>query len=350
VLAVVTLGLALRRTHASVVAICAVAAVVIAGFDVNRTSPREVMDVQPPILTALPRSAEPGAGRLFVYDYLKGGGAERYLRRKDAYPIHVPPGLTVREAQLLSQRLYPFPPVATRWGFEGSFEPDPRGLYPLHLADLVRLSQSLETTSLQTWLLRVGSVRHVVALHVAPAPGLAEVATRPTLFPEPARAFRVPDPLPRAYLVSGARRGSTAAELLAAAADLDIGREVLLHGLDARVAADPAFVGRVHALHIRGDRVRAEVEASGPGWLVLVDTYDAGWRVEIDGRAAPLLRANVAFRAVAVPAGAHTVEMVYRPTSVSVGLAVSIAALGVLVVLALRSRHRLSPDPGPAGA
>jgi hypothetical protein len=48
----------------------------------------------------------------------------------------------------------------------------------------------------------------------------------------------------------------------------------------------------------------------------------------VDGRRAPLLRANEAFRAVEVGPGRHAVEMVYRPRSVLVGLFA--AALGVL--------------------
>jgi hypothetical protein len=56
-----------------------------------------------------------------------------------------------------------------------------------------------------------------------------------------------------------------------------------------------------------------------------------------------VLRANYAFRAVFVPAGAHDVRFVYRPTSVLAGAAVSFAALAVCLVLgaaALASSRR----------
>jgi uncharacterized membrane protein YfhO len=51
-----------------------------------------------------------------------------------------------------------------------------------------------------------------------------------------------------------------------------------------------------------------------------------------------VLRANVAFRAVEVPAGRHTVEMTYRTASVRGGLAISAAALLGACAAAARSR------------
>ena len=75
------------------------------------------------------------------------------------------------------------------------------------------------------------------------------------------------------------------------------------------------------------DRVVVEAEASGAAHLVLVDAYDPGWRATVDGRPSPVLRANVAFRGVALPAGRHVVEFLYRPRSVMWGLWISGAAL-----------------------
>jgi uncharacterized membrane protein YfhO len=70
---------------------------------------------------------------------------------------------------------------------------------------------------------------------------------------------------------------------------------------------------------------------------VLVDAYDPGWRARVDGRDAPLLRANLAFRAVELPTGMHRVEFVFRPRSVVVGLGVS--AAGIAAALGLAARH-----------
>ncbi len=56
-----------------------------------------------------------------------------------------------------------------------------------------------------------------------------------------------------------------------------------------------------------------DVEAPQGGFLVLNDVWHPWWQVEIDGRPAELLRANVLFRAVAVPPGKSTARFVFRP-------------------------------------
>ena len=43
-----------------------------------------------------------------------------------------------------------------------------------------------------------------------------------------------------------------------------------------------------------------------PGIVVLADAFERGWRLTIDGRPAPILRANLLMRAAAVSAGDHS--------------------------------------------
>ena len=49
------------------------------------------------------------------------------------------------------------------------------------------------------------------------------------------------------------------------------------------------------------------------GYVVLNDPYHPWWSAAVDGAEAPVLRANVLFRAVAVPPGRHTVRFEFRP-------------------------------------
>lgn len=76
-------------------------------------------------------------------------------------------------------------------------------------------------------------------------------------------------------------------------------------------------------------RTRAPV----PKLLFLSDVYDAGWKATIDGKAAQVHRADYAFRSVSVPAGEHTVRMVYWPKSFVVGLWLAAAGLVTLIVI-----------------
>ena len=89
------------------------------------------------------------------------------------------------------------------------------------------------------------------------------------------------------------------------------------------------------------DLTRFDVNADGEAWLVVAATHYPGWTVTIDGLPAPLERANLAFRAVRVPAGQHSVTFVYAPAWLPPALIVSLAGLtGLAAFFALARRER----------
>jgi hypothetical protein len=63
--------------------------------------------------------------------------------------------------------------------------------------------------------------------------------------------------------------------------------------------------------------VDIDVSAPQPGIAVLHDLFYPGWEAYVDGSKKPVLRANVLFRGVEVPAGRHRVRFVFRPLSFS---------------------------------
>jgi hypothetical protein len=87
-----------------------------------------------------------------------------------------------------------------------------------------------------------------------------------------------------------------------------------------------------------------EVDSPAEGYLFLSDPFYPGWRAEVDGEPIPILRANYAFRAVAVPAGRHRVSMAFRPASWLIGLGISAATVFVLLVLTALSLRRKRQD------
>src|SRR4029079_1275813 len=62
------------------------------------------------------------------------------------------------------------------------------------------------------------------------------------------------------------------------------------------------------------------------------------------------IKANVAFTAVPVPAGRHTIELRYVPRLFRTGLGVSLATLGVWVVAAGRIRMKWRSSSNEQGA
>ncbi|MGL4634632.1 MAG: hypothetical protein ACRCWF_01495 [Beijerinckiaceae bacterium] len=63
----------------------------------------------------------------------------------------------------------------------------------------------------------------------------------------------------------------------------------------------------------RNTEVRIEATSTTGGFIVLNDAFDDWWRVEVNGKPAVMERANVTFRAVAVPAGTVEVRFVFAP-------------------------------------
>jgi len=94
------------------------------------------------------------------------------------------------------------------------------------------------------------------------------------------------------------------------------------------------------------ESIAVSVSASEPALLVLADTWYPRWRAFVDGRPVPMLRANYWQRAVAVPAGEHTVSFAFDSSDVRVGLLVSICAS--LAILAAGLAALLRPRRAPA--
>jgi hypothetical protein len=323
-----------RAASASVVLV--LGDLLLAHRGLNRTAPPEAVAFRPPVIDAI---ASADHSRVYVYDYQTAGSSARYLGRDDPYMIQArPPGPSLDAARVLSVRLYPFPPVAGRWGIEGSYDLDFRGLYPLPLAGLVQRLRGFEGTPAHRRLLQLGAVRSVVSLHLAGFEDLDLASTIPCLFPEPIRVFRVPGSLPRAYAVGGTRVADGDLALVTLAdPGFDPRQEVVLPtGLAQR--PDPSFRGLARVASLKPDRVAIEADLDVAGYVVLVDAFDPGWRASVDGEATEVLRANVAFRAVRVPRGRHSIQMVYRPRAVTWGLVAS--ALSVLVGVATLGRTR----------
>jgi uncharacterized membrane protein YfhO len=90
------------------------------------------------------------------------------------------------------------------------------------------------------------------------------------------------------------------------------------------------------------DRVVLDAELSGTGHVVLLDGFADGWQARVDGSPAPVIRANVAFRAVPVPGGTHRVVLAYRPREVFLGAGLSAAAALVGFGIAWAGRGRRS--------
>ncbi len=88
------------------------------------------------------------------------------------------------------------------------------------------------------------------------------------------------------------------------------------------------------------ERAELTTDASAPSLLVFTRSWDRGWKAKVDGVEVPVLRAQLAYLAVVVPAGEHRLELAYRPVSFRIGLYASAAGLLALLGLALSGPPR----------
>ncbi|MBN1936432.1 MAG: YfhO family protein [Anaerolineae bacterium] len=271
-----------------------------------------------------------GQGRTFFFaDPLYDLAYRRYLRFDTFGPRDLYFWLTLRESLL--------PDLGSVEGVPGanSFE-------PLVQARYFALLQEIEEMPQETALRTLGLMNVAYVLDPSDELGLEIAYRSPTV-----NVHRNPHLLPRAYVVYQAHLAASPQEALAALAapDFDPANQVILELAHPQLAT---FNPQLATFNPQPDsctllpsppnQVKINAILSQSGYLVLADTFYPGWTATVDGQAAEILRANYAFRAVALDAGAHTVEFRYRPRSFAVGVACSAVGLAALVIVGLTVR------------
>jgi len=160
------------------------------------------------------------------------------------------------------------------------------------------------------------------------------------------RVFENRTVLPRAFLVPAwgvETLPSEKAQLARIrAADFDPSRSVVLSEPLSpqafRGEAEPVLPPVVSDVVQGVNDVRLVAAAAEPSILVLSQIHYPGWKAYVDGVRTPLLRVDYAFVGVAVGPGRHPVRFALEPASLRMGAAMTVLALAVTAVLALRGR------------
>jgi hypothetical protein len=160
-----------------------------------------------------------------------------------------------------------------------------------------------------------------------------------------AALYRYRDVLPRAFLV-----GSTeivpgdAALARYLSEDFDPRTRVILEqDLPPDVEVQAGATGVVEWVERQADEFTLRVAPDRPAMLVVLDNYFPAWKAFVDGREVPIHRANHTFRAIAVPAGDHTVTFRYDPAELRTGAGISLIVLSLLLAVILVSAWRDRP-------
>lgn len=108
--------------------------------------------------------------------------------------------------------------------------------------------------------------------------------------------------------------------------------------------ANPADVSAIQSAKISASTFdRVELSATGPGDLVLADTYFPGWSAEVGAREVPIQVSHDLFRSVKIKSGESRVIMTYRPWAFRIGLWMALFTLVAMVpVTAMKISRRKS--------
>jgi len=98
----------------------------------------------------------------------------------------------------------------------------------------------------------------------------------------------------------------------------------------------------VQALRQDPEQTELKLRAPRACFLMASEQYFPGWRARVDGKEARIYRADLALRAVFIPAGEHQVVFWYEPGSFRLGLWVSLSGVFSLVMVLISSFKKRS--------
>ncbi|HZN92879.1 MAG TPA: YfhO family protein [Myxococcales bacterium] len=206
---------------------------------------------------------------------------------------------------------------------EGYGAPEPKRIDEFHLSE-------------QRAIFDLMGVQYYVRRGPAPFPDLVEVGGGGEL----PSLYRSETAFPRAFVVHRARPVSDREVIQRLLLPAQLARsEALL--AEGDVLSSTGCVGsRAQIARATHNSIEVDAVACQDAYLVVTDSYYPGWVAEVDGREAPVVRADYALRAVPLIAGAHHVVLRYRPASFGVGLALSIVSWATFAVVMWRARRR----------
>ena len=90
---------------------------------------------------------------------------------------------------------------------------------------------------------------------------------------------------------------------------------------------------KINVMSYESSKIVAQVYTSQKGFMVISNSYHPGWKANVDGQEAMVLRANYIMSAIPIQAGNHEVELLFRPKVMIGGILVT--ALGWFILVGL---------------
>ncbi|HEX9017076.1 MAG TPA: oligosaccharide flippase family protein, partial [Chloroflexota bacterium] len=198
-----------------------------------------------------------------------------------------------------------------------------------------RVGALTDPKSLESPLVNLLGVRYVLTKESIDSPSFRLVYDREL------KIYRNDAALPRAFLAGRAVGVATEQEALGliGAPGFDPRATVVIETDGAQspdISDQSSAISRQSSVVVTSyspNRVELRADGASEGeYLVLADVYYQGWRASIDGKDAPILKADGIFRTVRLPAGSHTVVFEFKPISFQMGLFAALVALSIILL------------------
>lgn len=153
------------------------------------------------------------------------------------------------------------------------------------------------------------------------------------------RVQRNPQAFGNAWFVEGIERVESADEEISVLEILDLKSMAVIHKDFHHLVEgfDPTKNGSITLTEYAPDRLVYRTNARTDQLAVFSEVWygpDKGWKAYLDGQPVDLMRANYILRAMNVPEGEHTIEMVFKPRKYYIGETLSLV-FSILIILAL---------------
>jgi len=301
-----------------------------AGRRVNHYAPEEFFTDIPPIVQTVRN--EIGDGRLF-----RAMTPEKFTLNVPSYNVI---WLHRYNFEVLDSYLAIF------YGIPVIFHGDPDAMAPKRLKELKNRVDSLSWKQ-RLPLLSAGGVTLILTEEILSIPGIHRIAEIPNRSNVPFYLYRNETAAARVQFVKGWEVVDSDADALEAMLrpNYDPRKHVVfqepesdMYNSSVRMQqvqnndTTPSDCSNIQLKKITSNNYSAmfSVSNSCDGHLVFSEPFYPGWRIYVDGKPTPILRANLAFSAIFLQAGEHEVKRSYRPNSLLLGILSSVLFCSLL--------------------
>lgn len=150
----------------------------------------------------------------------------------------------------------------------------------------------------------------------------------------------VPNPYANgnAWFVSEVKFEKSPNEEIKLIGEIDTKKTAVVHAVDQKyfdgksLAKDSTAV--INLTSYQPNSIELKTQSKTPQLAVISEIYyPYGWKMILDGKEVPYIKADYLLRAVHVPAGNHTIKMVFEPEVIEKGKLFSMIAFGVFLIL-----------------